>query len=287
MSSYSRSCNVQNDSMESELMCNNTMKIKTFRSRLINLLAAAAFTLLAAGCITAFAQSPTARPFSSAEEASNALFQAVRNRDEQQLNAILGVDKDVTSSGDEIEDTLEREQFTEKYQQMSRLVREADGSTILYIGAENWPFPIPLVSNNGVWRFDTDAGRQEILFRTIGENESTAIEVCDAFAVAKKDASVRAQAGNDPISAYAQNLVSLNPADPWNASPFHGYYFRSIEGTGNVRLIAYPAAYRSSGIETFLITRDGVVYGKDLGPNTSKVAPKVRLNSSWHLEGKG
>lgn len=284
MNSHSRSCNRQNDSMENELMRTNSMKTKTFRSRVIHLLAQAAFTLLAAGGITGFAQESAAKPFSSPEEASNGLFQAVQSGDEPQLEAILGVDKHLTSSGDEIEDTLEREQFSKKYQEMHRLVREADGSAILYIGAENWPFPIPLVSSQGVWRFDSDTGRQEILFRTIGENESTAIEICNAFAAAKKDVNSGTQAGNDPISSYAQNLVSLTPTDPWNAAPFHGYYFRSIKGTGNVKLIAYPATYRSSGIITFLITGDGVVYGKDLGPNTSKVAPKVRLDSSWHPE---
>lgn len=263
-------------------MCNNTMNTHTLRSRLITLPALAVFALLAAGCTTAFAQSSAAKPFPSAEEASSALLQAVQNRDEQQLESILGVDKGVTSSGDDVEDTLEREQFTQKYQEMHRLVREDDGNTILYIGAENWPFPIPLVSSGGVWRFDSDAGRQEIVFRTIGENESTAIQVCGAFAAAKKSAVSNAQAENDLISGYAHDLVSLAPTDPKNAAPFHGYYFRSIKGTGNVILVAYPSTYRSSGVATFLIKDDGVVYEKDLGPNTAKVAPKAKLNSSWH-----
>ena len=83
--------------------------------------------------------------------------------------------KEVTSSSDDVEDKLEREQFSRKYQEMHRLVQEPDGSTLLYIGAENWPFPIPLVSKNGAWHFDSETGTQEIKFRRIGENEATAI----------------------------------------------------------------------------------------------------------------
>jgi len=63
----------------------------------------------------------------------------------------------------------------QKYAEMHRWVREAHGGMVLYIGAENWPFPIPLVSRNGVWRFDSDAGTHEIRYRRIGENEMTAI----------------------------------------------------------------------------------------------------------------
>ena len=83
--------------------------------------------------------------------------------------------KEVTSSSDDVEDKLEREQFSRKYQEMHRLVQEPDGSTLLYIGAENWPFPIPLVSKNGAWHFDSETDTQEIKFRRIGENEATAI----------------------------------------------------------------------------------------------------------------
>ena len=99
--------------------------------------------------------------FSSPWKASSALFQAVQNSDEEALERILGAGKEVTSSSDEIEDKLERERFSEKYQEMHRLVREPAGSTVLYIGAENWPFPIPLVSKDGVRFFDSDTGTAE------------------------------------------------------------------------------------------------------------------------------
>src|SRR5260370_17103963 len=118
--------------------------------------ALAVSALLIVGCSQlSFAQKSGPATFSSPGEATNALFQAVQNGDEEALQRILGAGKEVTSSGDEIEDKLERERFSQKYQEMHRLVRDPDGTTVLYIGAENWPFPIPLVSktNSGAWYF--------------------------------------------------------------------------------------------------------------------------------------
>src|ERR1017187_328632 len=124
---------------------------------------------------------------------------------------------------------MEREQFTQKYQEMHRLVGEPDGSTVLYIGVENWPFPIPLVSKNGEWYFDSDRGKQEILFRRIGENEATAIQVCEEFAMAQNAADAKA-ASEDPITQFAQGLATAGTANPDNirSNPFHGYYFRIV-----------------------------------------------------------
>src|SRR6266403_4585987 len=170
-------------------MRTKNIRVRTFRSRLIGMFAMAVFPMLVVGCAQAgFAQATTTKTFSSAGEACDALFQAAKKSDERALEAILGAEKEITSSGDEIEDKLERERFSQKYQEMHRLVREADGSTILYIGAENWPFPIPLVSKTktGAWYFASDSGTQEIMFRTVGENETTAIQVCRALAKAKE-----------------------------------------------------------------------------------------------------
>src|SRR5437016_6777907 len=138
-----------------------------------------------------------ARTFASAAEASEALFQAARNGDRHAVEAVLGSADGVASCGDESRDAGERERFVEKYQELHRLVREPDGTTVLYIGAENWPFPIPLVSKNGAWYFDSDSGKQEIMFRRVGENEATAIEVCEEFAMAKNGADAKA-ASEDP-----------------------------------------------------------------------------------------
>ncbi len=235
------------------------------------------------------------KTFASPAEAANALFQAAQKEDEQSLEAILGAGKDVTSSSDEVEDKLEREQFTRKYQEMHRLVSEPDGSTFLYIGAENWPFPIPLVSKSSEWHFDSDRGKQEILFRRIGENEATAIQVCEEFAMATNAADAKA-ASEDPITRFAESLASAGTASADNkeSNPFHGYYFRivvrnlssdvSVRGKRGLTLIAYPAEYHSSGVKTFVVTHRGMVFEKDLGAETTTAAPrmKTRTGSGWH-----
>ena len=283
--------------MEREIMCTTNLIPETSaRPRLIWMVALAVSALLTLGYARlSFGQEP--KTFSSPGEASNALFQAVKNEDEQALETILGAGKEVTSSSDEIEDKLERERFGQKYQEMHRLVREPDGSTVLYIGAENWPFPIPLVSKNGAWYFDSETGKQEILFRRIGENEATAIEVCEEFAMAKNAADAKA-ASEDPITRFAESLSSASAANAGSkeSNPFHGYYFRvvaqnpasGVSGLGKTRrglkLIAYPAEYQSSGVKTFVVTQRGIVFEKDLGPETTIVAPqmKARTGPSWH-----
>jgi hypothetical protein len=262
----------------------------TFHLLLLGLLLGSGFTG------SSLAQGAKPKMFASPGAATTALFQAVERDDEQALEAILGAGKDVTSSGDEIQDKAEREQFTQKYQEMHRLVRDRDGTSVLYIGAENWPFPIPLVSKNGRWYFDSDHGKQEILFRRIGENEMTAIEVCQEFAIAKNAAGAKA-ASEDPVTRFAENLVSAGAANPDSkeSNLFQGYYFRIVKDSasevsghttqGELTLVAYPAEYKSSGVKTFVVTRKGVVFEKDLGPGTTTLAPelKVRAGSNWHL----
>lgn len=285
-------------------MRTDNMKLEAFTVRVawgfastVLLLLVVGLLLLAAGFAgSSFAQGSQPRTFSSPGAATDALFQAAHNKDEQALEAILGAGMEVTSSNDEEEDKLERELFCQKYQEMHRLVQESDGSTVLYIGAENWPFPVPLVSKNGRWYFDSDRGKQEILFRRIGENEAAAIEVCEQFAMAK-NASAAKTASEDPATQFAESLVSAGASIADNNEPnlFHGYYFQSVTGNSaseasghgkkrsNSILVAYPTEYQSSGVMTFVVSRHGVVYEKDLGPSTTAVAPKIKAptGSGW------
>ena len=237
---------------------------------------------LATGMIALLAQpgftmSSPPETFSSAEAASRALYLAIRKQDEQAVIAILGADKDLVSAGDEALDKLERERFAQKYREMHRLVSEPDGHTVLYIGAENWPFPIPLVAQNGAWRFDADEGRKEVLSRRIGQNEITAIETCHALVAAERQDNAKPQA-DEADTSVAALLARMQSGKP--SHPFHGYYFRILAspatnepGPGSgVAFIAYPAAYRSSGVMTFVVGEDDVVHEKDLGPNTAKLA---------------
>lgn len=271
----------------------NLMTEKHSRPRLNCMPTLAVLALLVVGsCQLGLAQKSGPETFSSPWKATGALFQAAQNNDEEALERILGAGKEVTSSSDEIEDKLERERFTEKYREMHRLVREPDGSTVLYIGAENWPFPIPLVSKDGLWFFDSDAGKEEILFRTVGENETTAIQVCHAAAQGKERSATGAA---DSVIEYARSLVnndtriSDNTASETgsHSTPFHGYYFRTLTGStvpSTVAVVAYPADYRSSGVMTFIVTKSGKVYEKDLGSKTTELAQGLKRNpdSSWH-----
>jgi type IV secretory pathway VirJ component len=228
-----------------------------------------------------FAQQPGQRTFASAAEACQALFQAVQKEDEQALEAVIG--KEVLSPNKE-EARLDRHHFTDKYQQMHRLVQEPEGTTVLYVGAENWPFPVPLVSKNGKWYFDSALGKQEIVFRRVGENEISALEVCDQFLAARKQTQ-KAAAASDPMSQYAANLARGNSGAA--QKPFHGYYFQTVSGSGNgknaLALVAYPAEYRSSGVTTFIVSGDGAVFEKDLGTNTAQAAKQLnqRPASGW------
>src|SRR5947209_4113637 len=139
------------------------------------------FALLATSTTIGAAQQAPQPTFSSAADATQSLFQAVQSNKEETIANILGASTDLTSSRDPRQDKVDRELFVQEYQEMHRLCREIDVSVTLYIGAENWPFPLPIVNKNGAWRFDSDAGTKEIMFRRIGENELTAIAICHDF----------------------------------------------------------------------------------------------------------
>jgi len=219
---------------------------------------------LSLGCSSApmFAQEPGQRTFASAEEASRALFGAMEAQDEQAPLSILGAaGKEVLSSGDPQEDLDARVGFVVKYQEMHRFVTETNGTVTLVVGAENWPFPIPLVKSNGSWYFDTAAGKDEIVFRRIGRNELAAMDACRELVEAQKQYFAR-RPGDLP-KQFAQKLVSDegghnglywhgasdefdSPLNPLIANarqnlpadqvgehvPFNGYFFRILTSQG-------------------------------------------------------
>src|SRR6202166_531939 len=219
---------------------------------------------LSLGCSFAplFAQEPGQRPFASAEEASGALFAAMQQQYEQAPLSILGpAAKDVLSSGDPVEDSDARVSFVVKYQEMHRFVTEPNGSVTLVVGAENWPFPIPLVKSNDLWYFDTVAGKDEILFRRIGKNELSAMDALRELGAAQNQYFAHPPA-NLP-NQFAQKLVSdegrhnglywhgasdefdspINPLIAYARQnlptdqvgehvPFNGYMFRILKSQG-------------------------------------------------------
>ena len=215
------------------------------------------------------AQAAPTESFASPANATRALYEAVRKNDSRALTGILGAGNEFVSAEDPDQDRREREQFLRKYGEMHRLAREGD-LTILYIGAENWPFPFPLVAQSGAWHFDAAAGMEEVLARRIGENELAAVVASRELAQEKHDATPAAGAG-----------LQANVGDD-RVITFRGYHFRRL--TGGEDVIAYPAQYRVTGVMTFVAGRDGVVYEKDLGPQSTELAQdigKVRPLSSW------
>jgi hypothetical protein len=291
--------------VEKTVMRGANKKFESVRGFVFTAILGAVLTVTLVSCgHSSSPQQLTQQTFASAQEASRALFAAVRRNDEQALMRILGGGKQLVSCGDKVEDKLERELFVRKYRQMHRLVREADFYVRLYIGAENWPFPVPLTSKNGRWYFDSKVGLHEILYRRIGENESIAIEACNDLVRASEHHNGIATA-DDPVVQYARTLVSgqvktgnvaamNNEQSP---GPFYGYYYRMLSrgrnGTvlsrgmrGGMVFVVYPARYRLTGVMTFIVARDNVVYEKDLGPNSTKTAESMtgwKPDSSWHV----
>src|SRR5208282_942283 len=211
----------------------------------------------------ALAQEPGQKTFSSAIEAADAFAAAVQNNDEAAMLAILGPSgRDLISSGDPVADKDRQDTFAAKYRASHQFAGAADGRTFLYIGAENWPTPIPLRQNGSQWYFDTGYGKQEILFRRIGSNELDVIKVCGAIADAQRDyystlhdgasehqyaQKFRSAAGTQDglfweVAAGAQSQSPLGPLVAEAASegyqhtgqphPFHGYFYRLLTSQG-------------------------------------------------------
>jgi hypothetical protein len=293
--------------MEKEIMRDTNIRVQKLPGRRFTATVAfAIFALFLAGYAQmCLAQQPGRETFSSAQEASRALYLAVQSNDEEAIAKIVGAGSELVSSADKGQDKVDRELFARKYREMHRLVREPDATTVLYIGAENWPFPVPLVSENGAWHFDTKAGMQEVLFRRVGEDEVTAIQTCHALVAEEKEHTPLA--GNPSTQAIHGLLVHAGKDGP--LVPFHGYYFRILTNQGGnaqgentatgatsqgsdsktpgsgFALVAYPAQYRSTGVMTYLVNQNNVVYEKDLGQNTVQIAKDMteyHPDSTWH-----
>jgi hypothetical protein len=291
-------------------------------------LAVAAIVLTMCFSTGLMAQQAGQKTFSSAQAASDALVTAAESNDEKAMLEILGpAGKRIVSSGDDAEDAESRANFAQRYREMHRLVKEQDGTTILYIGAHNWPSPIPLMNKASVWYFDTAAGEKEILYRRIGRNEASAIRIGQELVTAQKEYAAQHD------GEYAQKIFSdegqknglywkaangepQSPVGPLVASaaesyaksqegaatPYRGYYFHILEGQGKggaggvksylangkmtagFAFVAYPAEYRSSGVMTFVVDQDGIVYEKDLGKKTgilAKAMKEYNPGSGW------
>jgi hypothetical protein len=165
---------------------------------------------LVAATMLVFAMASTAsaqQAFRTAEEGVDALVSAVRSGERRAILSVLGRNgADIVSSGDAIADAMTRELFLATYDARHH-VEVTNDKGLMVIGQEDFPFPIPLVRKNGAWRFDTAAGRMEILYRRIGRNELSAIQVCLAYLDAQNEYADQDRTGAG-VGIYAQRIVS-------------------------------------------------------------------------------
>jgi hypothetical protein len=224
--------------------------------------------MLFAGCLllasnAIAATSSGQQVFPSVTAAAKALVAAARTDDMAALSSILGGDaKEVLSSGDPVADNNSRDNFVAKYDQMHRAAYDDQGRVILYLGADNWPFPIPLVKSGNGWVFDTEAGKKELLFRRIGRNELFTIDVLADLANAQQEYAsevrddgsvqqfaqkIQSSPGKHdglywPVSAGEEEspigpLIGDATAEGYRTGatapvPFHGYYYRILSRQG-------------------------------------------------------
>ncbi len=267
------------------------------------------------------------RTFSSAKDASDALLNTAKMMDVREMTALFGPEgKDIIISRDEAvnRDLLER--FVRAYEEKNRLdITPENNRALLYVGNNEWPFPVPIVKKGEKWFFETKQGRIEILRRRIGRNELDTVQTCLAYADAQKDYALMV-GSKDGSQEYAQKFVS----DPgkrnglyWETSegeepsplgvfmararkegvqpnkadkpvPYHGYYYKILTSqganapggakdyvvngrmTGGFALIAHPAQYGVTGVMSFVVNQDGIVYEKNLGKDTAKTAHALK-----------
>jgi hypothetical protein len=282
------------------------------------------------------AQKGNEKIFSTPGMAALALYDAAETNDQAALSAIFGNSAGaLLHTGDNVADKNMVQNFLRRYDQMHRVVIEPDGTATLYIGAENWPFPVSIVKNSsGAWYFDAESGKQEILFRRVGANENHTIETCEALVEAQHEYADNPRSGessrhyamkflSDPgkqnglfwKSAEGEPLSPIGPlivqaaAEGYTAKqgppiPYHGYYYRILTRQGpaarggaenylakgklvrGFAFLAYPAQYGNSGVMTFQVNQDGIVFEKDLGPETRSITMSMTAynpDHSWEV----
>ncbi len=275
------------------------------------------------------------RSFPSPQQAVAALVAAVQDNTDTELLAILGPgSEDLISSGDKVADQNGRARFIKAYKEKNGLEQQDGDRTVLLIGAKEYPFPFPLVRQGKAWRFDTQAGTEEILNRRIGRNELHTIEVMRAYTDAQREyACMKRNSGGPefaqkftssmgkkdglywqpeegeqespfgPLIAKATKEGYAHGPNEESVEPFHGYYFKILKAQGEhatggafdyvangkmvlgFALLAYPAKYGVSGIMSFIVNQEGVIYEKDLGKNTATAAAAMTTfnpDDTWY-----
>jgi hypothetical protein len=222
--------------------------------------------------------------------------------------------KAILSSGNPEKDRAEQDEFVRLANSKYRIqISSIDpGRAMLVIGAEDWPFPVPIVRTKDKWSFDASVASTEMQARVIGAHELDAIEICYGYADAQRSYASEDR-DKDGMLKYASHLTTLPQIPPsfaqaeWTgevkgrATPYHGYYFRVLYGQGSnapggahsyllhnklvggFGLVAWPAEYGVTGIHTFIMNQQGTVYEKDIPPVPGKPSPVTTFNpdSTW------
>ena len=203
------------------------MKIETrgMIARITAGLLAAGSLMLAAGCSTETNSTLAVRTpqataqqaekpgegqavFDSDDQAADALVAAVKAQDHEAVHHLLGPAWKELMSGDKVEDEAAFKEFVQRAGERTRLEKGAGGVTILYVGNDDWSFPIPIArASDGKWFLDTEAGKTEILARRIGKNELEAIQICRIYVEAQHEyaGKWRDESG---VLKYAQRVLS-------------------------------------------------------------------------------
>jgi hypothetical protein len=278
---------------------------------------------------------PPAPTFATPQAAVMELAKAVKGGDLSDVLAIFGPDAQaLVDTSDPVTARRNQQVFSVAFSEYWRVIPAGLGRATLVVGFEEWPFPIPLVKERGKWRFDTAAGKEEVLARRVGRNELAAIRICRAYVAAQrryaryghdgKPAGIYAAAfRSDParenglywparhgqrrsplgdLLAAASIEGAARHASNEGSQPFHGYYFRILTAqgpaascgardyvvngklTGGFALVAWPSQYDVTGIVTFVVNQDGVVFERDLGADTEAAARTISTynpDSSW------
>jgi DUF2950 family protein len=218
----------------------------------ITILAGSAMLILA---LSSLAQAQ--QRFKTPEEAVDALAKAARSGDSKLVVSILGPgSQELVSSGDPVEDANVRQEYLAAYDAGHRIVSEPGKPSVLVIGPNDWPFPIPMVQRDGQWIFDVPAGREEVLARRIGRNELSTIKAMLAYwdaqqdyadmnknksgqavyaqrivsSPGKKDGLYWPTSGNEPPSPLGDAVAAATQRGyrPGAGEPYHGYRFKLL-----------------------------------------------------------
>jgi len=248
--------------------------------------------------------------FDSPEAATQALIEAAAADNTATLRQILGSSaKGILTSGSATQDKAERGEFARIANAKHQLVKSSMNPRVmvLLVGDQQWPFPIPLLHDGDKWRFDPQRGAIEVRARQIGTDELDAIQACAAFVGVQEKYAAKNRSAAGTLE-YAQTVASAPvpkefaaAAGPHPTHAYHGYYFRVLKQQGpnapggehsyvfgksnsmigGFALAAWPAVYGVTGIHSFVVNQDGVVYEKDRGPKSSTPIVSYNPDASW------